>query len=302
MSDEPVSVAIVAGDEVTRCGLAALLVGDPRVRRLDPVASLDALYKADTHFDVCLLEYAESRVAEIESLANDDVPVLVWAKTSDWRPLVAAWVWGARMVVGASLGRGSLIDAALDAVYRPFIIKPQLAGALNDAVRECRLPVPQFLPELLFDVHRGHSVVQTMRVHGLDEAEFARELAKLRGECQEAGLGQVTARTSVGRAALEPSNVPPDALNFTAHTRMALELYADGNDYDSVAKEMSISPLTVRNLIDKALTRFGILPPRRAEVRLLFAIWLSGRHRRPDRLRRRLYALRDGDSQGSDAA
>ena len=295
MSDEPVKVAIVAGDEVTRRGLGALLTADPRVRPMDPVAGLDALHEAETHFDVCVVEYDEARVADIESLANDDVPVVVWAKTSDWRPLVAGWVWGARMVVGTRLGRGSLIDAALDAVYRPYILKPQLAGALNDAIGDCGLPVPEVLSELLYDIRRGRSVTQVMLAHGLDEAEFVRMLADLRNECRTAGLGSLVARDGDGQVVLEPGTVPPEALNFSSRTRMALELYADGDDYDAVARKMSISPYTVRNSINAAIVKFGILRRREADVRLLFAIWLSGRHRQPDRLRQRLYELRDGD-------
>src|ERR1019366_5945297 len=81
-------------------------------------------------------------------------------------------------------------------------------------------------------------------------------------------------------------------LSLTPREREILELYADGNTDKEIAGMLGIRPLTVRNHMAHALLRCDIHRSDR-ETRLWFALAVTGRHRFPERILRRIEALRD---------
>ncbi|MBV9142771.1 MAG: helix-turn-helix transcriptional regulator [Pseudonocardiales bacterium] len=86
---------------------------------------------------------------------------------------------------------------------------------------------------------------------------------------------------------LTPGIIPPEAAALTARERQILEEYADGHTYEQIAEILFISEKTVRNHVLNAMQKLEISRAD-GETRFCFAVFISGRHRCPEKLRSRL--------------
>lgn len=295
--DHRLHVAIIHADQAVRHGLARLLEHDARLHLMDPVASISELRIAGLRYDVCVLGLPEAVADEVTDLISD-VPCVVWMSARHWRPWVAAWVWGARAVIGQDVARVPLADTLWDAAYSPYEIHPQLARALASGVAASGLDVSSALTEVLRYVADGRRVSSAMDVAGVAVDRYVAEITALRASCERAGLGVLSADEDEqldtgGRRGFEPSVLPPEALILSSRVREVLRCYADGYDYEEIAQLLSISEATVKSHVLGAMDKFGITANRSSDVRLLFAMYISGRHRKPDLVRRRLDNLRN---------
>ena len=263
---------------------------------MDPVASIAELRTAGLRYDVCVLGLPEAGADEVTDLVSD-VPCVVWTSVRHWRPWVAAWVWGARDVIGQDVARVPLADTVWDAAHSPYEIHPQLARALASGATASGLHVSSALTDVLRYVADGRRVSAALEAAGVSVDKYLAEITALRGACERAGLGVLRAdqggrQDDGGGHGFEPSVLPPEALALSSRVREVLRYYADGYDYEEIAQLLSISEATVKTHVLTAMDRFGITASRTSDVRLLFAMYISGRHRKPDLVRRRLDSLR----------
>ncbi len=190
-----------------------------------------------------------------------------------------------------------MADTVLDAAHNPHDIHPHLARALLAGTGASGLNAAASLTEVLGLVAEGRPVSSALSVLGVPAISYQAGIASLRAACERAGLGILPAGGSDGpeageRHSFEPSLLPPEALVLSARVREVLRHYADGYGYEEIAELLSISTTTVKTHVLTAMDKFGITANRSSEVRLLFAIFISGRHRQPDLVRRRLDVLR----------
>jgi DNA-binding NarL/FixJ family response regulator len=293
--DGRLHVAVVDGDQVVRHGLAGLLEDDPRLHLMDPVARIADLRAGGVHFDVCVLGLPESGVADETTDLIRAFPSVVCTAAMDWRPWVAAWVWGARAIIGHGVARVPLADAVWDAVHRPRDVQPQFARLLLDGISACGLHLSSSLAGVLTQVAEGRRVPSVLSSSGISASAYEQDVTRLRADCERAGLGvlQTTRWNGAKGHVFEPGAVPSEALLLSSRVREVLRHYADGYCYEEIAKILSISDSTVKTHVLTAMDKFGITSNRSGEVRLLFAIYMSGRHREPDLVRRRLDSIRD---------
>jgi DNA-binding CsgD family transcriptional regulator len=292
--DGPLHVAVVDGDLVARHGLVRLLERDPRLHVMDPVARVTDLSASGMHFDVCFLDlFGVGDADEITTLFHG-FPSVVCTSARGWRPWVAAWVCGAKGVVGRNVPGVPMADAAWDAVHRPDYVQPQLARALVDGITRCGLQVRASLTDTLGRVAEGRRVASVLAAAGISIWAYQREMGRLRALCEKSGLGvlRTTAQPDETADSFEPSTLPPEALAFTSRVREVLRHYADGYSYEEIAAILHISETTVKSHVLSAMDKFGITSNRSSDIRLLFAIYVSGRHRRPDLVRRRLDSVK----------
>ena len=294
--DHRLHVAVVHADQAVRHGLARLLEHDPRLHLMDPVASIGELGTSGLRFDVCVLGLPDAAAADQLTDLVGGVPCVLWTSGGHWRPWVAAWIWGARNVLGQEVGRVPLADAVWDAVHNPYEVHPKLARALLAAAAASGVHVSAGLTDVLARVADGRRVLPALSMTGLSVAAYVADLTALRIACERAGLGVLPTgeggRPADGSHVFEPSVVPPEALVLSARIREVLKYYADGYDYEEIARLLNITEATVKTHVLTAMDKFGIVANRSSEVRLLFAIYISGRHRHPDLVRRRLEILR----------
>jgi DNA-binding NarL/FixJ family response regulator len=294
--DHRLHVAVVHEDQAIRHGLARLLEHDPRLHLMDPVARISELRTAGLRFDACVLGLPETTaIDEITDLICG-VPCVVWTSARHWRPWVAAWVCGARDVLGEDVGRVPFADAVWDAVHNSHEIHPQLARAILAGVTASGLPLSSALADVLGCVAEGRRVLSALSAVSTSVAGYVAEIAALRAAFDRAGLGVLPAdedgRRNADGHVFEPSVLPPEALMLSSRVREVLRYYADGYDYEEIAQILSITEATVKTHVLAAMDKFGITANRTSEVRLLFAMYVSGRHRKPDLVRRRLDNLR----------
>jgi DNA-binding CsgD family transcriptional regulator len=295
--DDRLYVAVVHADQAVRNGLARLLEHDPRLHLMDPVARVADLRTASLQYDVCVLGLPEAGVPDEVAELIQRAPCVVWTSALDWRPWVAAWVWGARNVMGRDVGRVPLADAVRDAVHRPWDVQPQLACALLDGMAVSGVHAPSAVLDVLGHVGEGQRVPAALAAAGLSAAAYESGMTALRAACDRAGLG-VLAAGDTWRApdevpAFEPGTIPPEALMLSSRVREVLRYFADGYGYEEIAQILCIGEATVKTHVLTAMDKFGITTNRSSEVRLLFAIYISGRHRNPDLVRRRLESIRE---------
>lgn len=297
-ADRRLHVAVVHADQAARHGLARLLEHDSRLHLMDPVARVAELRTAGLRFDACVLGLPETTASDEMTELIYEVPCVVWTSVRHWRPWVAAWVWGARDVVGGDVGQVPFADAVWDAVHNPGQIHPQLARALLAGLTASGLHAPSTLRDVLGCVAEGRPLLSALSTAGVPLAGYADEIAALRAAFDHAGLGMLPAdeashHDAGERRSFEPSSVPPEALALSSRVREVLRYYADGYDYEEIAQLLSITEATVKTHVLTAMDKFGITANRTSEVRLLFALYISGRHRKPDLVRRRLCNIRD---------
>lgn len=295
--DHRLHVAIIHADQAVRHGLVRLLEQDARLHLMDPVGSIAELRTAGLRYDVCVLGLPEAAADDVTDLVSD-VPCVVWTSARHWRPWMAAWVWGARDVIGHDVARVPLADAMWNAAHSPYEIHPQLARALVSGATASGLDVSSALTDVLRYVADGRRVSSALEAAGISMDRYVAEITALRVACERAGLGVLQAdegvRLEIGdRHGFEPSVLPPEALALSSRVREVLRYYADGYDYEEIAQLLSISEATVKTHVLGAMDKFGITANRTSDVRLLFAMYISGRHRKPDIVRRRLDNLRD---------
>jgi DNA-binding NarL/FixJ family response regulator len=292
-----IHVAVVHENQAIRHGLVRLLGDDQRLHLMDPVARIPELQTAGLSFDVCLAGLPQTAAAdEFTDLVNK-VPCVVWTSARHWRPWIAPWVWGAKDVVGDEVGRVPLADALWGAVFDPCEMHPQLAGAILAGVSASGLPVSPALTDVLSHVAEGRRVRSALSLADTSATDYMASLTALRTAFDRAGLGVLQSdengRPGTGeKPAFEPSVIPPEALMLSSRVREVLRYYADGYNYEEISQILSIGELTVKTHVLTAMDKFGITANRTSEVRLLFAIYVSGRHRKPDLIRRRLDNLR----------
>jgi DNA-binding CsgD family transcriptional regulator len=296
-TDHRLRVAVVHPDRAVRHGAARLLEHDPRLHMMDPVARVSDLRTAGLQYDVCVLGPPEASAADEAIDLINRVPCVVWTSARHWRPWVAAWVWGARGVLGQDVGQVPLADAVWDAVHNPYDIHPQLARALLAGTRASGLPVLSALEEVLGHLAEGRRVTSALAAAGVPAGVYVTCITTLRAACERAGLGVLQLDDGEGRDTgdrypFEPSVLPPEALMLSARLREVLRYYADGYSYEEIAQLLNIGETTIKTHVLTAMDKFGITVNRSSEVRLLFAIYISGRHRQPDLVRRRLDILR----------
>jgi DNA-binding NarL/FixJ family response regulator len=294
--DHRLHVAVIHADQAIRHGLVRLLEHDPRLHLMDPVARIADLPTAGLQYDVCVLGLPElTAAAEAIDLIRC-TPCVVWTSARPWRSWVAPWVWGARGVLGRDVGRVSLTDTVWGAAHSPHDMHPQLAQALLAGISASGLHAPSSLIEVLGHVAEGRRVPSALSVANVPAAAYVTGITALRTACDRAGLGILHADDGDPEAgerhSFEPSPLPPEALMLSARAREVLRYYADGYGYEEIAELLKISETTVKTHVLTAMDKFGIVANRSSEVRLLFAIYISGRHREPDLVRRRLEILK----------
>jgi DNA-binding CsgD family transcriptional regulator len=304
--DHRLHVAVVHTDKAVRHGLAWLLGHDSRLHLMDPVAGLAELQAAGMRFDVCVLGLPETISADELTDLIGRVPCVVWTSARHWRSRVAPWVWGARDVLGEEVGRVPLADTVWDAAHNPYEMHPLLARAILAGVSASGVHASAALLDVLGHVAEGRRVLPALSSAGASVAEYVADVTALRAAFDRAGLGVIPAgeadmptadddddgRNTGRMHAFEPSGIPPEALMLSARVREVLRYYADGYDYEEIGRILSIGETTVKSHVLGAMDKLGITANRTSEVRLLFAMYVSGRHRKPDLVRRRLDNLR----------
>jgi len=302
-ADLVLSVVIIDDHEITGRGAADVLRSDPAGRFrvaavLRRIADL-APSVTGASYDVCVLDLVGvGSTEEIERLLKTR-NVVVCTASEAWPVRVAAWVRGARAVLGKDVYGSPLAEAVWDAVHVPQDVKPQLAQALLDAVEAGALPLTVRHHALLNDLANGMPRGQVMEAAGLSPEGLADEIVRIRELCARAGLDQlrlpapaVSATAATAATGSAGDLLSALYLSLTPREREILELYADGNTDKEIAGMLGIRPLTVRNHMAHALLRCDIHRSDR-ETRLWFALAVTGRHRFPERILRRIEALRD---------
>ncbi len=299
-ADRVLSVVIIDDHEITGRGAADVLRSDPagRFRVLAVVRRIADLAPSVTgaSYDVCVLDLVGVGSAEeIERLMRTR-PVVVRTASDAWPVRVAAWVLGARAVLGKDVYGPPFAEAVWDAVHVPQDVKPQLARALLDAVDAGSLPLTVRHHAILNDLASGMPRGQVMEAAGLSAEGLADEIIRIRELCVRAGLNQLRlpAQAVPGAVATARADDWLSVLyrSLTPREREVLELYADGTTDKEIADMLGIRPLTVRNHMAQALLRCDIHRSDR-ETRMWFALAVTGRHRFPERILRRIEALRD---------
>jgi DNA-binding NarL/FixJ family response regulator len=303
VADELIDVVIVDSHEVVRRGLEALLSGEAGVRVTGAVASIDELRASGLSFDACVAGLAGIGDARQVASMLRESPVVVCTAAEHWRHRVMAWTCGARGVLGRSTGAVALADAVRDAVAYPSAIQAQLARALLDAVEDRRLAVPGYLATLLGQVARGRTARRLLAQLGVPRETYEGDLDALREALRREGLGvleipDLTGMSQPPGAARGQAEVPPEAARLSDGERDVLRLYAGGYSYPEIAARLQVSAYTVKSRVLKAMDKFEI-PDGHADVRMLFALYVSGMHRQPELLRRRLDAIRLQSARGT---
>jgi DNA-binding NarL/FixJ family response regulator len=224
-----------------------------------------------------------------------EVPVVVCTAAEHWRFRVMAWTCGARAVLGRSAGAVSLADAAFGAVRRPCVIQAQLARALLDAVEDRGLDLPGYLRALLDQVARGRNEMRVLAALGVLADAYHKDLEALRDAMRREGFGVLEVPDLSGTSQAQPGAargaVPTEAAKLSDGERDVLELYACGYSYPEIAARLRVSAYTVKSRVLKAMEKFEI-PDGHADIRLLFAQYVTGSHRQPELLQRRLDVVR----------
>ncbi|HEX4830962.1 MAG TPA: sigma factor-like helix-turn-helix DNA-binding protein [Trebonia sp.] len=288
----PVDVAIVDAVDVARKGLEIILAADPRLRVAGGAATVAELRAAGLAFDACVLDLPGASDPREAAWLLAELPVVVRTAAGHWRYPVAAWACGARAVLGANAGQVALADAVCDAADGAPALSASLARALLEAIEERGLRPPGYLVSLLEQAARGRTVRRALAALGVPAPDCAAGLEELRAGLRGEGLAVLAAGDPPGpEQATAERAVPPEAARLSAGERDVLELYAGGYSYPEIAARLRVSAYTVKSRVLKAMEKLEV-PDGHADIRLLFALYVSGSHRQPELLRRRLDAIR----------
>jgi DNA-binding CsgD family transcriptional regulator len=247
-------------------------------------------------FDACIVALAGIGDAQQVTGLMREVPVVVRAVVEPWQVAAMAWTCGARAVLGMNAGAVPLADAVCEAVAHPSAIQAQLARALLDAAEDRAVEVPGYLMTLLDQVSRGRNARRMLDALGVAGDAYDKDLQTLRESLRREGFGALEIPdppgTSQSRGPVAHRGaVPPEAARLSDGERDVLELYASGYSYPEIAVRLRVSAYTVKSRVLKAMEKFEI-PDGHADIRLIFALYVSGLHRQPEQLRRRLDAVR----------
>jgi DNA-binding NarL/FixJ family response regulator len=303
--DQPIDVVIVDVYDAARRGLEMILSADPRLRVTGGVGTITELRAVGLPFDACVVALAGIGDARQVTRLMREVPVVVRGAVEPWRGAVMAWTCGARAVLGLNAGAVPLADAVCEAVAYPSAIQAQLAQALLDAAEDRALEVPGYLLSLLGQVSRGRNARRVLAALDVTGDAYDKDLETLRESLRREGFGALEVPgpfgTSQPREPSEPGGaVPPEAARLSDGERDVLELYASGYSYPEIAVRLRVSAYTVKSRVLKAMEKFEI-PDGHADIRLVFALYVSGLHRQPELLRRRLDAVRAQSRQREPA-
>jgi DNA-binding NarL/FixJ family response regulator len=286
---------IIDAHDAVRKGLEIMLSGDRRVRVTGGVASITALRSSALPFDACVTGLAGIGDARQVAGLMREVPVVVCTAAEHWRYRVTAWTCGARAVLGKNAAPVSLADALCGGVAHPSAIQAELARALLDAVEDRGLQVPGYLGTLLEQVAKGRNARRMLAGLGVSDEGYDKDLEALREMLRDEGFGALEvpdlSGMGHGREAGGRGPVPPEAARLSDGERDVLELYASGYSYPEIASRLRVSAYTVKSRVLKAMEKFEI-PDGHADIRLIFALYVTGLHRQPELLRRRLDAIR----------
>ena len=284
---------IIDAHEAVRKGMEVLLSGDHRLRVTGDSASIDQMRMAGLSFDACVIGLAGiGDVRQVTGLLRE-VPVVVCTPVGHWRHLAAAWACGARAVLGLNVGAVPLADAVCDAVRHSSAIQAQLARALLDAIEDGRIDVPGYLMVLLEQVARGRNAMRSLTELSVPCDAYEADLEALRQSLRRDGMDvpDLSGMGGAGEPDMSRGVMPPEAARLSDGERDVLELYASGYSYAEIAARLRVSAYTVKSRVLKAMEKSGI-PDGHADIRMIFALYISGFHRRPELLQRRLRAIR----------
>jgi DNA-binding NarL/FixJ family response regulator len=294
--DESVDVVIVDAQDAARKGLEMILSADPRLRVTGAASTISELRTLGLPFDACLVTLAGIDDPQQVTSLMREVPVVVRAAVAPWQVAVMAWTCGARAVLGMNAGAVPLADAVCTAVAHSSAIQAELARALLDASEDRALEVPGYLTTLLDQVSRGRNARRVLATLGVAGDAYDKDLEALRESLRREGFGTLETPGPSGtirsRGPSAPYGaIPPESARLSDGERDVLELYASGYSYPEIALRLRVSAYTVKSRVLKAMEKFEI-PDGHADIRLLFALYVCGLHRKPELLRRRLDAVR----------
>jgi DNA-binding NarL/FixJ family response regulator len=288
---ERIDVVVIDDHPSFREWITDQLERSRQLRSVGAVARIADLRSAGFQFDVCILDLiGVGQPDEVRTLL-EGFPVVVCTQADGWRHLVSAWACGAAGVLGKHTSWEIVEDAVVDAErHRPWL-RPQLAGALIQAIDVHQVAVPPYFAALLDRVSGNQRTRRALADLGVPEQAYAEDIERLRADLARTSLGELRiprfADAADAEASVEPVSEPAEARRLTVTERKVMALYADGFTYTEIGKELSISGYTLRSHVKNALEKLG-LRDTHPQTRLIAALFLAGRHRRPDQLRRRL--------------
>jgi DNA-binding NarL/FixJ family response regulator len=293
VTPDSIKVLIVDDHEELAKGVQATLSSADDMIVVDILDRVPDPRERGLRFDLCVLDLMGHATAERLTAFLASAPAMVYSVETRWQQRVAAWVCGARSVLGKDVAGGTLIGAVRDAVRRPHALSPQLADALSKAIEEYRLPAPTYLPEALASfAYSWRELDDVLRSQGIDERRWNADLEALRAVCVERELGRLEVSGPVAELTHSSGAVPiPQTRKLPGRQRECLEHRADGLSVPEIADRLHISVETVKTHLEKALARFGIRK-NDSETTMVFALYVMGRHRHPERLHGQLSRIR----------
>lgn len=283
-----IRVAVVEDHHLTREGAVRHLQADPRFVVVAEERSATALLQSRAIFDVCLLDLITDSAPEDVLRLLRHYRVVVITARDDWQTKVGAWALGAHSVLYKSVHPNGISDALMYTHRVQPFLEPNLANALIDAGRSGMIALSDERLRLLEEILMGHSIEIVLDRVGISADRFAGHVMGIREECRRKGLDQLNL-FDVAPPVAEPHRELANRL--TEQQLKILDMYADGHSRHEIAKEYRLSERTVENHISNALARVDITGAT-TEQRLLFAQYVTGRLRYPDRVERVLSRLR----------
>lgn len=279
-----VGVAVVGRHRFACEGVVQAVHSDPLLKVVLRAASVTEVADADAAYDVGVVtEPGPGTGPELRELYAR-VPTVVVVGGDGWHEHVAPWRDGAAVVVS-----GRVEDPVLAGAVRHARdddaggLTPSLARALQAAAVHHELPVPPALGHAIALIAAGRPARSAAAAADVPETAWRRGLEDLRRRLPRDD-GPEDRRPPDD---LVPGVLPPEAAVLTSREREVLGEYADGHTYEEIATCLHVSVTTVRNHVTNALGKAGVARTD-GETRWCFAVYVSGRHARPESLRRRL--------------
>lgn len=289
---EPIMVLIVDNHREMANGIELTLGKDPDLIVSDKLNRPPDPDNPGLRFDICVLDLIGVATAqEITDFVSKRAS-LIYTVEDRWQQRFAAWVCGARSVVGKNVNGRTLVEAVRDALDRPHFLSPHLAAALAQAIREYQLPLPEHIGPLLEEFAGWQPPREALISYGVSEEQWKADLARLRQHCRKVGLGRLEVSGPGDRCSADTASNGavrlPQVNDLTPTEQDVLACRAVGMSLEDIAAELGIPTQdTVRTHLKNAMKKFGFSTCG-AEAGLLFAMYVMGQHRQPDRLLCRL--------------
>ncbi|MEV5410445.1 LuxR C-terminal-related transcriptional regulator [Thermopolyspora sp. NPDC052614] len=286
--NDPIRVAVVEDHHLTREGAVRHLQADPRFTVVAEERSATALLRSRAIFDVCLLDLLTDSPAEDVMRLLRNYRIVVITARDDWQTKVGAWALGAHAVLYKSVHPNGISDALVFTHRAQPYLEPNLANALIDAARSDSISLSDTQLRLLDEIVMGHPIEIAIDIVGISADRFAAEVLVIREECRRNGLDRLNLLGIVPPVAEPHQEVAEPhqevAKRLTKQQLRVLDMYADGYSRKEIAEAFGdLSEKTITNHIDNALDRVGITNAS-TEQRLLFALYVTGRLRYPERV------------------